>query len=277
MKHLNNLLRAPEEELGFGGLDGVPPASATQEAPTTPAEPAAPAAPAVPAAPTTPAPVALTQEQLKELMGSMKPQAPAPAPQAQPVLSEAEQDKLLRRFRVSPDFVKNVFAVEATPEQRAQALQELVDKTAEHAFHVAQLATQKHLKELDERYQKEFTPVREHFSRQQQEEAVKTFFTKHAYLEPYKQVVQMVAGSLDKDVIGKMKNEEVENLIVQNTVHNLKSLGINIDPRNPAQPSNPAVPRSPALSGGGRSQAITTPAGASPKTADEAAWLDATT
>lgn len=265
--------RAPEDELGFGGLDGVPPASSTEEAP--PGEQATPPAPpAVPPAPATPPPVALSQDQLKELMQGLKPQAPAPQPQAPASLSEEEQDKLLRRFRVNEDFVKNVFAVDATPAQRAQHLQRLVDSTAEHAFHVAQLAFQKHLKELDERYQKEFTPIRDRFAKQEQEEAVNTFFKKHAYLEPYKQVVQMVAGSLDKSVLEKLKGEEIENHIVQATLHNLKTLGINVDPKNPAHPSNPAVPRSPALNGGGRSQAVTPPAGGSKNTADEAAWLD---
>lgn len=274
MKLQPNIYAPAEDELDFSSGGGVAALEPPAEPPGEPAAPATPAtpAPSVPAAPAGPAPVQLTQEQLKELMQGV---APKQQPQAPAALSEDEQDKLLRRFRVNEDFVKQIFAVESTPAVRAKALQDLVDRTAEHAFHVATLKAQKEIALLREEFTKEFEPVRSHFTKQQEEAAVKQFYGKHPYLEPYKQVVTMVAGSLDKAALAKMKPDEIENAIVQSVLHNLKSLGLNVDPTQPAQPTTPPVPRSPALNGGGRSQGPALPAGGAPKkTADEAAWLD---
>ena len=270
MKHNNKtrLLNEADDLTGMGG-GGV----ATQEPPVTPpAAPQEPVAPASPTVPAQPAAVQLTQEQLKQLVQGIKPEA-APAKTEPAPMSREEQRKLLKHFGVTPDYVKQVFGADSTPEQRATLLQQLVDGAAEHAYTVSQLAFQKELAKMREEFTGEFAPVREHFQAQRAAEAEKGFYTKYPHLEQYKQAVNMVASSINKDLVKGKSGDEIAELVASQTINTLKQLNITVDSTGQAQPTTPSVPKSQPSVVGGRSQTTPPPAGGSSKS-DEAAWLD---
>ena len=217
----------------------------------------APESAVVPVAPATPpAPPALTpQDVSKAVEETMQKFQPQPKEPAAPSIADIQ--KQLGYYQVGEEEMNKLFNVEATPAMRAQAFAEMQNKMYAHVLKLIEHVTDGRVSQAS----KQFEPVLSHYQRQQQEAAVSKFYSEHPGLEPYKDVVALVAGQLPNKnpQTGKAFTEQemVSNLISTVTSH-LKRMGHEIDPKlkqaNPNTETISEVPKSQTLRGSGRSQ-----------------------
>ena len=119
-----------EPDDNAGSLDMLEPETETlgqePDAPVDPVEPVAPAAPTL----------SMTADDIAAAVRAAMPQPVAPVA-AKPQMTQAEVNKLLKKFEVDDAFVEK-FDNLAT---KKQALQELLDRAADHAEARAQVHT----------------------------------------------------------------------------------------------------------------------------------------
>lgn len=179
------------EENGGGTppVEGTPPlGTGDVQPPTTPPTPAPTTSPAgtPPAAPApAPSAVALTPDQLQQIVKSVAPPPPAPA-----APTEEEIDRTFNVFRVSEDQLKQMGVENPTAEQ-IQFYNNIVQGTARQAVTLAAFAMQQEMKRLEGLLQ----PLQQYYQQQAIDAARNRFYTRYPNLRDMEPVLVAIKDS----------------------------------------------------------------------------------
>lgn len=272
---------------GEGGAgDGVQPNAVQPDAGVSP-NPSGTGTPPPASQPGTAGPALhLSREELEQLTtaaakAAATAVAPKPAATPQRQITPEERDNLLRRYKVSKDYLVKLGYAEPTDAQIA-AYQEMSDKTAEHAYTMAELAFQHKLQEMQQMMEQRFAPFQAYLQQQEYEQHKTQFFSKYPGLAGQDQLCGTIAESLLRDPrVANMQADQVYEAIAKNAELILKQVNPNFSLATPLDgsqgvgvvvPQGGVVPAMASRAPGGRSQG-SAPAGASAGTSrDEAIY-----
>lgn len=183
--------------------------------------------------------------------------------QEEPELTQEQIDEMLRKAKYSVDDLKALGLagddLEAdVADQRVAALHSIIQRAVDQALAGANLITQHHLQEVNQR----FEPVLTTFQQQRQKEMVDSFYKEYPALQDHEEIVQTAALMLKNggQLTGKTVKEASQLVATQAAALIKKYGGVDLDLSKATQqsqastPAASAVPKPAQVGSGGRSQ-----------------------
>lgn len=191
------------------------------EEPEEPEEPKKPEKPEGSDSPSN-APVALTQEQIQEIIKGVRPE---PTKEQKTELSEDEIKQMLQPVEVSPEHLR-ALGFEDPTEEQVQGLQTLFNQASQNATSIAKVMVEHIRNELQGRIE----PIQGYVQQVKAKETEQKFYDTYPGLKPYDQLVKATAAQMVNDPkYANLSEDKIFEAVAKSTTELLSKSGVQIE------------------------------------------------